>query len=127
MYIPAESVYYEAVVRGGEADGVLAHALDRRVIPVSPHTFYAYLLVILHGLRGLRVEERAQELVGELGTLRRQFEAFWAAFDKVGTHLGNAAKQYAESERQGGRVRDRVVRLGDGEGAPAGGDVPPAD
>ncbi len=127
MYIPAETVYYEAVVRGGHTDGVLVHALDRRVIPVSPHTFYAYLAVILHGLRGLRVEQRAQELMGELGTLRQQFEGFWAAFDKLGTHLGNAAKQYAESERQGGRVRDRVVRLSDGEGAPAGADAAAAN
>jgi DNA recombination protein RmuC len=126
MYIPAESVYYEAVVRGGDAGGVLAHALDRRVIPVSPHTFYAYLLVILHGLRGLRVEQRAQQLVGELGTLRQQFEGFWGAFDKLGTHLHNAVKQHADSERQGGRVRERVARLSDGGAEPGTVDFPQA-
>src|SRR5207247_1824867 len=57
MYIPAENVYYEAVLRAedpGDAKSVLGHALRRRVIPVSPHTFYAYLLVILHGLKGKR-------------------------------------------------------------------------
>jgi pimeloyl-ACP methyl ester carboxylesterase len=32
--------------------GLLAHAMARKVVPVSPHTFYAYLLVILHGLFG---------------------------------------------------------------------------
>lgn len=119
MYIPAENVYHEAVVRGADADGVLAHAMRRRVIPVSPHTFYAYLLVILHGLKGMRVEARARELLGELGTLRQQFDAFWASFEKVGTHLANAGKQYAESERQAGRVRERVERVAEGGGAAA--------
>src|SRR5437867_12794711 len=65
MYLPAEAVYYEAVLRDedqGDGKSVLAHAMRRKVIPVSPHTFYAYLLVIVHGLQGLRVEQRAREL-----------------------------------------------------------------
>src|SRR5437867_8915621 len=49
MYIPAESVYYEAVmgrsVDPDDGGGVLGHAMQRSVIPVSPHSFYAYLLV----------------------------------------------------------------------------------
>ncbi|HEX4601062.1 MAG TPA: DNA recombination protein RmuC, partial [Gemmatimonadales bacterium] len=86
MYIPAESVYYEAVMRAedpGDGTSVLGHAMRRRVIPVSPHTFYAYLLVILHGLKGLRVEQRAQEIQEQLGGLRQQFDVFWAAFQTV--------------------------------------------
>src|SRR6266568_1969927 len=63
MYIPAESVYYEAVmarsVDPDDGGAVLGHAMQRSVIPVSPHTFYAYLLVILHGLKGMRVEQLA--------------------------------------------------------------------
>ena len=114
MYIPAESVYAAAVEHSAgpdEGGTVLTHALARRVIPVSPHTFYAYLLVIVHGLQGLRVAERTREILGDLGTLGRQFEAFWAAYEKVGGHLANAQKQYAESERQGDRVRDRFGRM----------------
>jgi DNA recombination protein RmuC len=129
MYIPAESVYAAAVEHGATSDdgpAVLTHALARRVIPVSPHTFYAYLLVIVHGLQGLHVAERTREIQGDLDALRRQFEAFWAAYEKVGGHLANAQKQYAESERQGDRVRDRFGRLTEaGVPAPPVGDGPP--
>jgi DNA recombination protein RmuC len=110
MYIPAENVYYEAVMRGedpGDGKSVLGHAMRRRVIPVSPHTFYAYLLVILHGLKGMRVEQRAREIQQELGGLRQQFEGFWAAFELVGTHLASAHKKFEESARQAERLRDR--------------------
>lgn len=115
MYIPAEQVYYEAVVRDAAEDGgIVAYAMARRVIPVSPHTFYAYLSAVLHGLKGLQVEERARELQAELATLARDFARFRTAFEKVGTHLGNAGRQYAESERAAERVWTRVERLGTG-------------
>jgi DNA recombination protein RmuC len=110
MYIPAENVYYEAVLRAEDpedAKSVLGHAMQRRVIPVSPHTFYAYLLVILHGLKGMQVERQAREIQERLGGLRQQFDAFWAAFATVGAHLANAQKKFEESERHAGRVQDR--------------------
>ena len=113
MYIPAENVYYEAILRDDEAaePGSLGYALERRVIPVSPHTLYAYLAAIAHGLRGLAVEARARELLGELGGLRQQFDTLWETFRKVGVHLENARKQLEESERQAARVRDRFDRI----------------
>jgi DNA recombination protein RmuC len=114
MYIPAENVYYEALLRAHDPEdgrSILGHALQRRVIPVSPHTFYAYLLVILHGLKGMAVEGRARELHERLGGLRQQLEALWAAFEKVGVHLGNAQKQFDESARHAGRVRNRLEEM----------------
>jgi DNA recombination protein RmuC len=114
MYVPAESVYYEAVVRGEKLerqDSVVGYALSRHVIPVSPNTFYAYLAAVLHGLRGLEVEKRARELVASLGGLERQFERFQRAFELVGRHLENAAKQYAESDRQYALVQERLEAL----------------
>lgn len=117
MYIPAEQVYYEAVVRDAALDdegSIVAYAMARRVIPVSPHTFYAYLSAVLHGLKGLQVEERARELQAELASLAGDVARFRIAFDKVGTHLGNAQRQYLESERAMDRVTGRIERMAAG-------------
>jgi len=57
MYIPAENVYYETIIRDealGEESSLLSYALEKRVIPVSPNSFYAYLQAIALGLKGLR-------------------------------------------------------------------------
>ncbi len=121
MYIPAERVYYEAVVReGGPADAasVVAYALERQVIPVSPHTFYAYLMAMLHGLRGLEVEQRAREILGALDGLERQLERFQRTFDLLGRHLDHAAKQHHDSGRQLTTIRDRLRAFGAAHGAP---------
>jgi DNA recombination protein RmuC len=114
MYIPAENVYYESMLRDQHAEdggSLLGHAMARKVIPVSPHTFYAYLLVILHGLKGLKVEARAQEIQDHLGALRQQFEAFRVAFEKVGAHVGNAQRQFEESDKQARKVFDRFEQI----------------
>jgi len=118
MYIPAENVYYESLLRAEDPEdgnSIFSHAMARKVVPVSPHTFYAYLLVILHGLKGMKFELRAREIHDQLGALHQQFEAFWVTFQKVGTHLGNAARQFEESEKQAGKVADRFEKIGGAE------------
>lgn len=94
MYIPAENVYYETIIKGEEEEGIFPYALERRVIPVSPNSFYAYLQVIVRGLRGLQIEERAQEIMAHLGRLERDFDLFRQDFETLGTHIEHAYNKY---------------------------------
>ena len=55
MYIPAENIYYEVISNSD----LFNYAMKRRVIPVSPNSFVAYLQVVVFGLRGLQIEENA--------------------------------------------------------------------
>jgi DNA recombination protein RmuC len=104
MYIPAENVYYEAVVREDER-GLSSYALERKVIPVSPNSFYAYLQAIVLGLRGLRIESRAQAVLAQLGRLGSDLGRLREDFRLLGKHLGNASQAYGAAER-------RLERLG---------------
>ena len=107
MYIPAEAVYYEAVVREESldaAESIIGYSLRRHVLPVSPNTFYAYLAAVLHGLRRLEVEQRAREIQEALGGLRQLLGGFRRSFDLVGKHLDHAARQYHQSDRAWERV-----------------------
>jgi len=102
MYVPAENVYYEIAVKdeptGDEPVG--AYALARKVIPVSPGCFYAYLQAIVLGLRGLRIEERAHEILQQLARLRGDFDRFREDFRVVGRHVTNAASSFAGADRR---------------------------
>jgi DNA recombination protein RmuC len=120
MFIPAENVYYEVIVRDeslGEEGSLLAYAADRRVVPVSPNSFFAYLSTVVTGLKGMQVEARAREILDELGRLQREFDRFGEAFRLVGKHLGAARGQYDVAEKHAGRL---VQRLGTITGEPAG-------
>jgi len=109
MYIPAENVYYETIIRESPSDdSISARALTRRVIPVSPNCLYAYLQVIVLGLRGFQIEQRAGEVLQHLGRLRQEYDRFRTEFDVLGTHLTHAHNKYGESVR---RLDSLGVRL----------------
>ncbi|MGD0766246.1 MAG: DNA recombination protein RmuC [Dehalococcoidia bacterium] len=112
MYIPAEGVYYETFSREdmvGEGEGPCAYALSRRVIPVSPNSFYGYLQAIVLGLKGLRVEERAREIIDHLGQLGKEFDGFREEFGVLGGHIGRAKGKYDELDKRVGRLGDRLL------------------
>lgn len=95
MYIPAENVYYETILK--DSDGSLAeYAFARRVIPVSPASFYAYLQTILMGLRGLEIDERASLVLEHLERLGREFDSFSSDVETLGRHITNARAKYEE-------------------------------
>jgi len=116
MYLPAEAVYYELVCNrvGGDANP-LGYAQERKVIPVSPSTFHAYLLVLVQGLKGLQIEEHAREVMAYVADLNRDFGRFKSDFDVVGKHLGNAQTKYAESERRLSRFETKLERAAESE------------
>ena len=103
MYIPAENVYYETIIKddsAGSEKGLSQYALGKRVIPVSPNSFYAYLQAIVLGLRGMRIGERAKEIFQNLKRLEGDLERFKEDFRLVGKHLGNAQSAYAGADKR---------------------------
>ncbi len=103
LYIPAENVYYETITKDegfGEEKGILNYALKKRVIPVSPNSFYAYLQVIVLGLRGLKIEKDAHRILQSLSGLNKELESFQADFQLVGRHMTNAMNKYEEARRR---------------------------
>ena len=102
MYIPSENVYYEVIVRDDTSRdaGVYSYALQRKVIPVSPNSLYAYLQVIALGLRGMCIEERAREILDGIIRLQSDVARVREAFDIMGNHMENARKKYDEAGKR---------------------------
>lgn len=113
MYIPAENVYYETIIKEdvGEDRQLFSYALAKRVIPVSPNSFYAYVQTILLGLRGMKVEARAQEILAELSRLRGDFEKIQENFRVLGRHLTNASGSYSETEKTMTRLDAKLSQI----------------
>jgi len=109
MYIPAENVYYEMIIKDEpDEENVSAYAVSRRVIPVSPNSLYAYLQAIVFGLRGLQIEKRAEEILSHLNRLQGDFGKFRDDFDTVGTHLKNAHNKYDDAVKRLGQLEGKL-------------------
>ena len=112
MYIPAENVYYEAFIKDeaiGEGKSLRESAFEKHVIPVSPNSFYAYLHTILLGLRGLKVEESAREILRHLSGLQGQLAKFQDEFRKLGKHLEQSKGSFDSAQRQLEKFSDKLA------------------
>ena len=107
MYIPAENIFYEVIIK----EDIFAYSVSKKVIPVSPNTFYAYLQVICLGLRGLQVEENAARILKNLSMLTNEITKFREEFDLVGTHLSNAGRKYEDSQKRLDRFLNRLSSI----------------
>jgi len=114
MYIPAENVYYEAFIKDealGEGKSLREYAFEKHVIPVSPNSFYAYLHTILLGLRGLKVEEKAREIMKELSGLNNQLAKFQEEFRKLGKHIEQAQGSFETAQKHLDKFSDKLISM----------------
>lgn len=104
MYVPAENIYYEIAIK----EDLLPYFFSKKVVPVSPNTFYAYLKVICLGLKGLHVEEHAREILDHLGALTVEIDRFKEDFELLGRHLSNASLKYQDGSKRLERFSNRL-------------------
>jgi DNA recombination protein RmuC len=102
MYIPAENVYYETIIKEDVPDekGLSYYAMKKHVVPVSPNSLYAYLQAIVLGMRGMKIEDRAKEVIQYLSRLQGDFGKFREEFALVGKHMGHAQSGYQSADRR---------------------------
>ncbi|MDD5006228.1 MAG: DNA recombination protein RmuC [Candidatus Omnitrophica bacterium] len=112
MYIPAENVYYESILKDiqeKDQKSIHSYALNKKVIPVSPHSLYPYLMVILRGLKGLAIEKNAKQVIEHLSRLQVDLNKFKEDFRLVGGHISNAKTKYEEAEKRLDRFSDKLI------------------
>ena len=112
MYVPAENVFYETIVKSDEADDDLYnYCLGKRVMPVSPQSFYAYLGAIALGLKGMVIEQSAELVMAHLSRLNDDFRTIADDYATLGSHITHAANKYGETQRRLDRFGTRLSEL----------------
>lgn len=102
MYIASESVYYEAFIRDkqfGEDNILREYALRKKVYPTSPQTIYPYLMTISQGMKALKIEENAKDILNKVSGLRNDFERFKTIYKIIIDHLSDALKKHHDESQ----------------------------
>lgn len=89
MYIPSEAVYYEIVNNLSLFD----YSGKKRVLPVSPMTFYAYLRAILMSFEGQKIEQRARQILAAIRAVQKDYQKVDENLGILGKHIQNAYNQ----------------------------------
>ena len=86
MYIPSEPVYYEIMSNIPELSD---YSHKRRVLPVSPSTFYAYMRAILMSFEGKKIEEKARAILASLRGIKGDSEKFGDTLRVLTKHIND--------------------------------------
>lgn len=89
MYIPSEAVYYE-IVNNLE---LFEYSSIKRVLPVSPMTFYAYLRAILMSMEGQKIEKQAKYILQIIRAIKKDYLKLQDTMGVLNRHLNNAYNQ----------------------------------
>lgn len=89
MYLPSEAVYYEVVNNPRLYD----YAAEKRILPVSPMTFYAYMRAILMSFEGQRIEKQARQILLTIKAVQKDYLRIEDNLNVLNRHLTNAYNQ----------------------------------
>ncbi len=101
MYIPSEVIYYEIA----NNQDLFDYAQTKRVLPVSPTTFYAYLKAILMSFEGQKIEKQAKEILSSLRAIKKDY-------GKVEENLGILQKHLVNATNMMSNVYSSFTNLG---------------
>jgi len=86
MYIPSEAIYYEVA----NNQKLFEYAGEKRVLPVSPTTFYAYIRAILMSFEGQKIEDQAKKILSSLRAIQKDYTKVEGNLSVLQKHLNNA-------------------------------------
>ena len=121
MFIPSEGIYYDLLVNQVGAVKVNTRDLieyafnEKKVIIVSPTSFYAYLQTVIHGLKKMQIEEQTKEIIKNVQKLQQHLGAYDEYMQKMGNNLGTTVNMYNSAYKEFKKIDKDVLKIsGDG-------------
>jgi DNA recombination protein RmuC len=117
MFIPAEGIYYDLLVNEVGAVKVNTRSLidyaynDKKVIIVSPTTFYAYLQSVLYGFKAFKIEESAKGIQNKVNDLQKHLLAFDDFYKKLGSSLSTTVNHYNNTYKELKKVDKDIMKI----------------
>lgn len=105
MYVPSEAVYYEMI----NNVALYEYASNKRVLPVSPMTFYAYLRAILMGFEGQKISQKAHEILQSLKAIQSDYQKVDDHLMTLSKHIHNSSNMMAEVQSGFGKLGQKIT------------------
>lgn len=119
MFIPAEGIYsnllvYKTGTAGINTHDLLEYAFSKKVIIVSPTSFFAYLQTVIQGLKSLKVQEGIMEIVAHIKDLDRHLGSYETYMNKLGKSMGTSVNMYNDASKEFKKIDKDIYRITEG-------------
>ena len=114
MFIPSDTVYFDAVSQNspeGLKNDIFEYAQEQKVLLAGPSTFYAFLQIVIAGLRSIEIFKNTQNIIDNIKRLEKNLSDFFNKYEEIGKHLDKAKSAYDTGENHYNRIRKRSVEI----------------
>jgi DNA recombination protein RmuC len=108
MYIPSETVYYELISNENDLHD---YAINAKVIPTSPNTFFYYLRSIMLGLQGKRISEMSKQILSTLKVIQSETHKFGDNLSVLNRHVTNAKATMEKVDSDFTRLKGKIEKV----------------
>jgi len=116
MFIPSEAIFYDLLINRvgavkSTSDDLVGYAARKRVSIVSPNSFYAFLQVILQGLKQVEVEKSATDILKKVDKLGGHLQKYDYFMLSLGKSLGTSVNHYNKASKEFKKIDKDMVTL----------------
>src|SRR3989338_28405 len=121
MFIPSEAIFYDLIVNEvgvvkANTESLVSYAAKKHVSIVSPNSFYAFLQLVLQGLKQRELEKSTKEILKRVERLGKHILAYDEYMISLGKSLGSTVSSYNRASKEFGKIDKDVVKLTGGKG-----------
>lgn len=121
MFIPAEGIYYNLLIykvgnTNVSSQDLIQYAFGKKVIIVSPTSFFAYLQTVIQALKALKIEESVKDILKRVDNLGRHMLNYEQYMARLGNNLKTTQNAYDLANTELQKIDKDIAKLsGDGE------------
>lgn len=112
MYMPSEGIYYETI----NNVELYKYAGDKKILFVSPNSFYYFLKIIMQALGNEKIEEKAKEVLDSLRGIQQDARKFGDDLSVLNKHVTNAKNSMDSVNSSYTRLGSKIENTGQLQG-----------
>ena len=117
MFIPSEWIYYDLLINKIwnikiNTNDLIEYAFkEKKVIIVSPTSFYAYLQTVLQWLRAMKIEEIAKDIQKNVWKLWKHLNAYESFLNKLWTSLSTSVNHFNNAQKEFNKIDKDIIKI----------------
>jgi DNA recombination protein RmuC len=114
MFVPSDAIYNEIIAISESKSipvNIVTYAYSKKVVLVSPTSFFAYLQTVLLALNTIQMEGRVDEVIQYLNESTNYLREFEDSVNKLGKNLGTTVNAFNNVSVKSTKLSKRLSKV----------------
>ena len=114
MFVPSDAIYTSIIEISNDPSvpvNLISYAYSKKVVMVSPTSFFAYLQTVLLALNTIKIEGEIEEIIKYLNESNEYLGKFEESMNKVGKNIGTLVNSFNKASVTAIQLTKRISKV----------------